>query len=144
MNAIDESAIAIQTFLSYSQTFEQMVKTGDASIIVPFLHIPAILIAPDQDPILMASDSAITVVFGQLIQQLKDAQFDHSKLTSINAKGLSPTEVIISGTATRYKDAAETLILQSFGFTYTLRKSGIDWKIILGIIHGIETAITFG
>jgi len=151
MTKLDDSAhseaalsqSALQTFSDYSQTFEGMVATGQAKVIAPFFFLPSILIAPSQEPLLMTAEHEVIRIFEQLIHQLKGAGFDHSKLTKVSAKELSSMEVMISGTATRYQDQAETQILEEFGFTYTLRQSSMNWKIILGIIHGMKTAITF-
>ncbi len=132
-----------QTFLIYSQTFEKLVAENNPSLILPFFHLPSILIAPEQEPVLMTSEEAVKQVFSQLIKQLTDYGFDHSKLNSLSTKILSEKEGIVSGTATRYKDKEETEILQKFGFTYTLRNTGSEWKIIMGIIHDTETALNF-
>lgn len=131
------------TFLQYSQTFEKLVAENNPSLILPFLHLPSILIAPGQEPVLMTSEEAVKQVFSQLIKQLKDYGFDHSKLNSLSTKILSDKEGMVSGTATRYKNKEETEILQEFGFTYTLRNTGSEWKIIMGIIHDTETALNF-
>lgn len=135
--------LVTDAFINYSKTFEKIVADNDPKDIIPFFHIPAILIAPEQDPVLLASETNIIVVFDKLIQQLKAAGFDHSKLNTISTKLLSPTEGLVSGTATRYKDKAEKNILQEFGFTYTLRKTDQEWKIIAGIIHDQTTALKF-
>jgi hypothetical protein len=98
--------------------------------------------APGDLPALLASEKAIIQGFSGLIAQLKAAGFHHSKLDSYSATILDEANGIglISGTATRYKDAAESEILQTFGFTYTLRKTDAGWKIISGIIHDTATA----
>lgn len=134
---------ALEIFKDYSQNFEVMVNREDATIILPFFYLPSILITPGQDPILMISEQQVIGVFQQLISTLKARHFHHSKLTQISTKELSAAEAIISGTAIRYQDQAENQVLEELGFTYTLCKKEMAWKIIVGIIHGTEAAITF-
>ena len=135
----------IQTFFAYSRTFEDIVKNDDAKPIVKFIYTPAILMDRGTPTYLLAAEADVIQAFSSLIAQLKEAGFHHSKLNSYSATILDEANGVglISGTATRYKDAAESEILETFGFTYTLKKTDAGWKIIFGIIHDTATAIAF-
>ena len=77
------------------------------------------------------------LVFTKLMADLKKQNFARSEIHEENTKVklLSDNLATITGTATRYrKDETK---LESFDFTYTMRKVSDSWKIIIGIIHDI-------
>lgn len=74
-----------------------------------------------------------------MIAGLEKDNYDHSETDQLSTKLLSKNTALVSGIGTRLKkDGSE---LEKFGFTYTMRKTDTDWKIIAGIIHDTEAVL---
>jgi ketosteroid isomerase-like protein len=129
-----QEQIVKDTFIQYSDAFAKL----DPKALVPFYYQPAILI--DSNNIAsFKSEAEILAVLTPLIEGLKKVGYDHSETDQLTAKLLSKNTALVSGIGTRLKKDGSKL--GQFGFTYTLRKTDTDWKIIAGIIHETETAL---
>jgi hypothetical protein len=119
------------------QKYTDAFNTKKASNLIPFFHYPTILIDRDKKPAFLGSiigSIKARIGLGGVIKELQKQGFDHSKLDDEpQVKLLSETLGIITGNATRYK--TDHSPLESFGYTYTFRKTSEGWKIITGIIH---------
>jgi hypothetical protein len=124
----DDTQIILKTFQDYGKKFEELRPSS----VLPYFHYPSLLISPD-------NEAAITnwftgfVTFAMVMSSLKQRGYSHGKMPSLSARRLSNNLAIVSGNVIRYKqDHTE---LERFGLTYTLRKVGEDWKIIIGALH---------
>lgn len=131
-NIKNEASKVLETFNQYSEAFS-MLKP---SALLPFYHYPSLLISHDKS-VAMKNKLEGWLVFTKLISDLKRQKYDISEMRDLKVKFLSDDLAIITGAATRYRiDDRE---LESFDFTYTMRKVSDRWKIIVGIIHDLGT-----
>jgi ketosteroid isomerase-like protein len=118
---------AIRTFYAaYIDTFH----TLDAKAVANFYAAPCLFVT-DTAVVLMSTAADIEKLFGQLIEQLKARDYDHSDIPKLEVERLSPHLAQVSGLAIRYaKDGNE---LERIGATYTLRKTGDSWHFVTAV-----------
>ncbi|MGB7416774.1 MAG: hypothetical protein WA902_21435 [Thermosynechococcaceae cyanobacterium] len=126
-----------KAFDAYAQTFNLL----DPEKVVPFFHLPSMLMTSDQVAVMQKPEEVLGV-FQKLMESLKHKDFDESKIISMNTHQLSDNQGIISGVAKRFNSQGAEI--EHFGFTYTLRKTEEDWKIIAGVIHDPESITNHG
>ncbi len=131
----DEKQCVKETFKQYSDSFALL----DPQALVPFYHLPAILIDSKQ-VFSVNSEAEILGILTPMIEGLKHIGYTHSEITNLNAKLLSDNTALVSGIGIRFKKDGNEL--GKFGFTYTLRKTDQGWKIIAGIIHDTDKALS--
>ncbi|MCC5634855.1 hypothetical protein LC593_03130 [Nostoc sp. CHAB 5844] len=126
-----EAKKVAETIEQYNKVFKKL----QPSALFPFYHYPLILVTPETS-IAINNKLKLWLVFTKIIGDLKRQNYDRSETSSLKVKLLSENLSIGSGVATRY--TKDNKVLNSFGFTYTLRKVGDRWKIIVGTIHDAE------
>lgn len=128
----DETSEVLETFNQYGEAFSMLKPRA----LLPFYHYPSMLISHDKSVVIKNGFEA-WLVFTKLMADLKKQNFARSEIHEENTKVklLSDNLATITGTATRYRK--DETILESFDFTYTMRKVSDSWKIIVGIIHDI-------
>lgn len=126
---IDETTEILDTFQRYSDTFAEK----NAFALLPFYSYPALMVDRDEKPKVLSNPIIAAIGLFLAIQKLKKLDYKCSKLHTLEAKQVHRNLAIVSGTATRHKENGEKF--DEFGFTYTLRKSSKEWKIIAGVIH---------
>lgn len=127
----DETSEVLEVFNEYGTAFTMLKPKA----LLPFYHYPSMLISPDKSVVIKNGLEA-WLVFTKLMADLKRQNFDRSEIhNNTKVKFLSDNLAIITGAATRYKK--DNTELESFDFTYTMRKVSDRWKIIVGIIHDL-------
>ena len=128
----DETSEVLETFNQYGEAFSMLKPRA----LLPFYHYPSMLISHDKSVVIKNGFEA-WLVFTKLMADLKKQNFARSEIHEENTKVklLSDNLATITGTATRYRK--DGTILESFDFTYTMRKVSDSWKIIVGIIHDL-------
>jgi hypothetical protein len=138
---MSEITVAKARFIKYLKAFNQL----EPEQIPPFFYLPSMLMTSDIVAEPMTTEDKVKEVFTPFMDSLKKQGFSRSEILSLNEKMLTDKISIFSGSAIRYKKEGETESeLEKLGFTYTLRKDDQDdtWKIIMGIIHDFDTAIS--
>jgi len=142
-NMSDEIGTVKAQFIRYSEVFNKL----KSELIPPFFHLPSMLMTT-KVVATMTTAKEVESVFTQFMDFLHHQNFTRSELDidNLGAKMLSENTAIVSGAAIRYKKApamGAEVELERIGVTYTFRKDvSNDWKIIAGIIHNPENAIT--
>lgn len=128
----NEPSEVLKTFNQYGEAFSMLKPRA----LLPFYHYPSMLISHDKSVVIKNGFEA-WLVFTKLMADLKKQNFARSEIHEENTKVkfLSDNLATIPGTATRYRK--DGTILESFDFTYTMRKVSDSWKIIVGIIHDL-------
>lgn len=132
----DETNEVLETFNQYGEAFSLLKPRA----LLSFYHYPSMLISHDKSVVIKNGFEA-WLVFTKLMADLKKQNFARSEIheEKTKVKFLSDNLATITGTATRYRK--DGTILESFDFTYTMRKVSDQvsdhWKIIVGIIHDL-------
>ena len=130
----NETSEVLKIFNQYGEAFSMLKPRA----LLSFYHYPSMLISDDKSVVIKNGFEA-WLVFTKLMADLKKQNFARSEIHEENTKVklLSDNLATITGTATRYRK--DETILESFDFTYTMRKVSDSWKIIIGIIHDISS-----
>jgi pimeloyl-ACP methyl ester carboxylesterase len=116
------------TFGAYAKAFNTLEPTE----VEPFFNKPSMLMTSNEY-VVMTHSEAVLGVFEKLMNSLKAKNFKESKVLSLQTKQLSDNQGLVVGAAKRFDTEGKEI--EHFGFTYTLRKVGSDWKIIVGVLH---------
>lgn len=125
----DEQEV-LETFKNYGAAFE-LLKPKE---LLPYYHYPCILISQDKSAALRNQLEA-WFALKKVIGDLKRENYEKSCMRDLRVKLQSNNLATITGTAERLRKDGSVIL--EFGFTYTLRKVGDHWKIIVGIIHNV-------
>ena len=124
----DQTPAIQKTFGAYATAFNTLEPTA----VEPFFNKPSMLMT-SKEYVVMTDSKAVLGVFEKLMKDLKDKDFKESEVLSLEIKQLSDNQGLVVGTAKRFNKADKEI--EHFGFTYTLRKVGGEWKIIAGVLH---------
>ena len=130
----NETSNVIETITEYNKAFANLKP----SILGPFYHYPSILITPETS-VSINNWLKLWIVFTKIVLDLKKQNYGRSETSPLQVKFLADNLASVSAVVTRY--TKDNQALNTFGFTYTLRKVGLQWKIIVGIIHNLVDAI---
>ena len=109
----------------------------DPEAALPFYHVPSMFIAPQG--VFAATDAgAVRALLAQFMDQLRVQAYRRTELRGLEVRGLSDGLASCAGVFVRF-DASGQEIARP-GFTYTMRKSGGSWKIVVATLHDPPTA----
>jgi hypothetical protein len=117
-----------ETFGEYAVAFNTLKPTA----VEHFFNKPSMLMTSGEY-VVMTHSPEVLGVFEKLMKGLKAKNFKESKVLSLDTKQLSENQGLVVGTAKRFDKVGKEI--EHFGFTYTLRKVGDEWKIIVGVLH---------
>lgn len=99
------------------------------SLIAQFNNIPLMFVT-DEKVVSIKTRVGFWIVFRILMARLKKQNYGSSTFTSKGVRFLNERLALVDGTVTRYtKDDME---IESFNFTYNMRKVDGSWKIVVG------------
>lgn len=128
----DEQAIRT-LYAAYIDTFH----TLDAKAVANFYAAPCLFVT-DAAVVLMTSAADIEQLFGQVIEQLKARDYDHSDIPKLEVELLSANLAQVNGLAVRYaRGGAE---LERIGASYTLRKTDDGWHFVTAVAFPADAA----
>lgn len=130
----NETSNVIETITEYNKAFAKLKP----SILGSFYHYPSILITPETS-VSINNWLKLWIVFTKITLDLKKQNYGRSETSPLKVKFLADNLAAVSAVVTRYTNDNQPL--NTFGFTYTLRKVGVQWKIIVGIIHDVDAVL---
>lgn len=101
--------------------------TIDVEKIVPLFNIPAVLINPAYGVVLMPDEGTLRNVIGLVIDQGKANNWARAEMRDRKLELLAENLAAVSGTLCEINSDDEAY--QRTGATYTLLRSGADWKV---------------
>jgi len=123
----------LQTFQLYTQAFQAL----DAGAVARHFHEPAFFIAPgDVRP--LPTTAAVEQAYAKVMADMPP-DYARTEFGPISAHRLGDDLAMVSGAGT-WKNAANE-DLRSFGMTFTLRRTGQTWRIVVVAIHAPDGGI---
>jgi ketosteroid isomerase-like protein len=119
---------AIEAFRRYTQAFQSL----DPRAVVPHFHEPALMISP-RGVAALPTGAAVEQVYARVMAELPAQGYARTEFSSLVGRRLSNDTAVVSGSGVWKKASGESF--NSFGITYTLRRVGEAWRIIVAIIH---------
>jgi len=119
---------AVRNLNDYYRAFSSL----DVQAILPYFHEPCMIIGP-QGVFAASNRSVVATAFAPAMNALKARGFGRSELSIREIKTLSPTSILATGVAVRYK--VDGSVLERVGVTYVLQKTNLRWEIAVLITH---------
>jgi ketosteroid isomerase-like protein len=126
----DETNGALEAFRRYTEAFQAL----DARAVAQHFHEPAFFITPKEVialPTVKAVEQAYTRVMAEM-----PPDYSRTEFSPLSEHRLSDDLAMVSGGGVWKNRANEDLM--PFGMTYTLRRSGDTWRIVVAAIHAAD------
>ena len=117
-----------QAFGRYVDTFQSL----DPKAAVRHLHPPVLVLDPRGTQVLSTATDAEAFMV-KVMCDLAARGYTRSAITESYVHLLGETTALVSVSRIRYARAGREL--ERLGETYTLRKTGDDWKIVAAVVH---------
>jgi len=118
---------AMKAFRQYTQAFHAL----DARAVAQHFHEPAFFITP-KDVLALPNAAAVEQTYARVMADMP-RDYDRTEFSALSEHRLSDDLAMVSGGGV-WKNAANE-DLMPFGMTYTLRRTGQTWRIVVAAIH---------
>jgi ketosteroid isomerase-like protein len=123
----DETSGALEAFRRYTQAFQAL----DARAVAQHFHEPALFITPDDVRALPTAEAVERAYAGVMADM--PPNYARTEFSSLAEHRLSDDLAMVSGAGVWKTKANQDLM--PFGMTYTLRRNGETWRIVVAAIH---------
>ena len=123
----DEQSGVLEAFGRYTQAFQAL----DAQAVAQHFHEPALFITP-KEIISLPTVQAVEQAYARVMADMPP-DYVRTEFSPLSEHRLSDDLAMVSGSGA-WKNAAND-DLMPFGMTYTLRRSGQTWRIVVAAIH---------
>jgi len=119
---------AIDIFWSYTRAFQAL----DAKAVATFFHEPAMLITP-RGVLALPNTWAVEQAYAEIMDPLRGGPYASTEFSSASQRVLSDELVELSGNGTWVDRGGRRYM--PFGFTYTLRRTELGYRIAVALVH---------
>lgn len=126
--AHDDTAEPIAAFQRYTEAFHAL----DAGAVARHFHEPALLITPE-DTVALSTIADVERTYARLMADLPRRGYARTEFSPLAGRRLGDDLAVVSGGGV-WKNAADEDLMR-FGMTYTLRRTGQTWRIVVAAIH---------
>jgi ketosteroid isomerase-like protein len=130
--ATTTSGEALEFFRSYTQAFQ----TLDAKAVARHFHEPSLLITP-QGVFALATAGDVERAYARIMADLPARGYAGTEFSSLDERRLSDDLAVVTGAGTWKKTTGEAFM--PFGMTYTLRRVGGAWRIVVATIYKADS-----
>jgi ketosteroid isomerase-like protein len=128
-----ETTQILDAFQRYTQAFQSL----DARTVAQHYHEPAFFITPN-DVLALPTKAAVEEVYARVMASLpKD--YARTEFGPLSVHRLGDDLAMVSGSGV-WKTTSNQDVMP-FGMTYTLRRSGPSWRIVVAAIHAADGAL---
>ena len=121
---------AVEAFREYTRAFQAL----DSRAIAGYFHEPAVLITP-KEVLALPTAAAAEQAFARILAELPP-DYVRTDFSPVVAHRLGDDLAMLSGSGS-WKNAADEDIMP-FGMTYTLRRTGGAWRIVVAATHASD------
>ena len=126
----NETSGALEAFRRYTQAFQAL----DARAAAQHFHEPAFFITP-KEVVALPTVEAVEQMYVRVMADMP-ADYVRTEFSPLSEHRLSDDLAMVSGGGA-WKNAANENLMP-FGMTYTLRRSGQTWRIVVAAIHAAD------
>ena len=128
----NETEKIIQTYRNYVQAFQSL----NPKAILPFYHAPFMSISSREVRVL-DTPAEIENSFARNMDILRENKYARTDIIEIFARQMSKGLALVSVILERYSSEGEQLggAGKTYTYTYTLRKTDNNWKIVSAMAH---------
>lgn len=128
--ARDDEAI-VGMYGAYFRAFQ----TLDPEAVIPYYHVPCMLLAP-QGVLVVATAAEARTLFAGMMKGLEARGYAKSESAGLRVTRLSDDTAVLSTRVVRLKADGDEL--ERFGATYSLRRTDAGWKIVVLTVHDAD------
>ena len=128
------TATITQAFERYVDTFQSL----DPKATLRHLQVPA-LVLDARGPLVLSNEAEAEAFLTNVMRDLEARGYTRSAITESYVHLLGETTALVSVSRIRYATAGREL--ERLGETYTLRKTGDDWKIVVAVVHDADRVL---
>lgn len=125
-----EDSGVLEAFGRYTQAFQLL----DARAVAQHFHEPAFFITP-KEVVCLQTIEAVEQTYARVMADMPP-DYVRTEFSPLSVHRLSDDLTMVSGSGT-WKNAAND-DLMPFGMTYTLRRIGQTWRIVVAAIHASD------
>lgn len=128
------TATITQAFERYVDTFQSL----DPKATLRHLQVPA-LVLDARGPLVLSNEAEAEAFLTNVMRDLEARGYARSEFVESHLHVLSEALAVVSVSRIRYADTGREL--ERLGETYTLRKTGDDWKIVVAVVHDADRVL---
>ena len=119
---------ATDTFRQYAQAFASL----DPRAVARHFNEPALMITP-QGVVALSAAADVEQAYGRIMADLPALGYVRTEFSALNERRLGDDLALVTGSGVWKKATDEAFM--PFGLTYTFRRSGDRWLIVVAAIH---------
>jgi hypothetical protein len=123
----NEDSGVLEAFGQYTRAFQAL----DPRAVAQHFHEPAFFITP-QEVVCLATIETVEHTYARVMAEMPP-DYVRTEFSPLSVQHLSDALTMVSGSGA-WKNAAND-DLMPFGMTYTLRRVGQTWRIVVAVIH---------
>jgi uncharacterized protein (TIGR02246 family) len=128
-NEAETSGEVVDAFQRYARAFQAL----DARSAAAFFNEPAMMITP-QGVVALLDASAVEHFYRRVMAELPAQGYAKTEFSHIDERRVGEDLAVISGEGV-WKNQSGGDLQPRFGMTYTLRRRGGVWRIVVATIH---------
>jgi ketosteroid isomerase-like protein len=123
----NEDSRVLEAFGKYTEAFQKL----DARAVAQYFHEPAFFITP-KEVVCLPTHEAVEHAYARVMADMPP-DYVRTEFSPLSVHRLSDDLTMVSGCGA-WKNATND-DLMPFGMTYTLRRIGQTWRIVVAMIH---------
>jgi ketosteroid isomerase-like protein len=123
-----EEPVIVETYGDYFRAFQSL----EVDRVLPYYHLPCLFVSPLGVSLVIAAQDG-QALLGGMMKGLAARGYAWSEWADLVVKRLSDDLALLSTRVRRLK--ADGQALETFGATYTFRKTEGGWKIVVLLVH---------
>jgi ketosteroid isomerase-like protein len=124
----DTDGEAAKVFQRYARAFQSL----DPKAVAGHFNEPALLITP-QGVVALSSAADVERAYARIMADLPALGYAGTEFSTVHERRLGDDLALVTGGGTWKKASGEKFM--PFGMTYTFRRSGGTWRIVVAAIH---------
>jgi len=126
-----QASPAVEAFWRYAKAFQSL----DPKAVAAHFNEPALMITP-QGVNAMLNAQAVEQAYARVMAELPAQRYDRTEFSRIDEHRLGDDLTMLTGSGSWVDKSGKKFM--PFGMTYTLRRTGQNWRIVVAIIHSAD------
>jgi ketosteroid isomerase-like protein len=126
-----QASPAVEAFWSYAKAFQSL----DPKAVAAHFHEPALMITP-QGVNALPNAAAVEQAYARIMAELPAQRYARTEFSAVEEHRLGDDLMLLTGSGSWVDTSGKKFM--PFGMTYTLRRTGQNWRIVAAFIHGVD------
>ena len=122
---------AAEAFWSYTRAFQKL----DPKAVAAHFSEPALMITP-RGVVALPNAAAVEQAYARVMAELPAQRYARTEFSRVEERRLGDDLTMLAGSGSWVDSAGEKFM--PFGMTYTLRRTGESWRIVVAMIHNAD------